>query len=206
MESANRPADRPHPRTVADAAQLGALEGALRARRLRGHHARVPGLRGRGRGAARGPVADREPARARDPRPARVGDPRARPAAVPDGHSYGVRQPLQLRALRVGRAHGLRGVRGPQPLHGSASQAGKGSPTTRSTGAASTPAAACCRTASGATCRRRRFPHRPRPAWSAAGGRWSARTWAARAPIRAFPDLSSFGVDITRMRVIFPRS
>ena len=60
--------DRPDPRLLGHAAQLGGLEGALRGARLQRAHARLPGLRGRGRGAQRRPVADRGADRARDHR------------------------------------------------------------------------------------------------------------------------------------------
>ena len=57
--------DRPDPRLLGDAAQLGALDRPLRGPGLPRPRARVPRLRGRGRGAQRRPVADRGADRAR---------------------------------------------------------------------------------------------------------------------------------------------
>ena len=73
------------PRLLGDAPQLGALDRPLRGQGLPRARARLPRLRGRGRGAERRPVADRGADRAGDHRAPRGGRRRARHAADPDG-------------------------------------------------------------------------------------------------------------------------
>ena len=82
--------DRPDPRLLGDAPQLGALDRALRGQGLQGPRARLPGLRGRGRGAQRRPVADRGADRAGDHRAPRGGRSAALDAPpILMGHSAG---------------------------------------------------------------------------------------------------------------------
>ena len=63
---------RPDPRLLGDAAELGGLDHPLRAARLPRPRARLPRLRGRGRGAQRRPDADRGADGAGDHRAPRV--------------------------------------------------------------------------------------------------------------------------------------
>ena len=78
-----------HPRPLAHPAQLGGLEGALRAARTRGARAGLAPHGGRGRGAAPRPVGPERARRRRGRRPLRAGHPRPRHAAGHHGALHG---------------------------------------------------------------------------------------------------------------------
>ena len=80
---------RPRPRLLGDPAELGGLDRPLRGQGLHRHRPRVPGLRGRGRGAERRPDADRRATGAGHHRALRGGDLGARPPPIIMGHSAG---------------------------------------------------------------------------------------------------------------------